>query len=238
MSGEFRTLHIEARGAGSRWLRVLPLKVALADRIPGNTLSLLRQFLEAHVLRQSARRSLMVALVLAGCGPASPAMTPQSNSAASGARPAVIQYHEGEKRFLRGGTAPLYIKVDPVNTGSRKLMLGASDIPPGDGIGLHRHLREDEIIIITRGTARIQLGRDVHTAGPGSAIFIPQGICIALTNIGSDTVSNFFVFSSPGFEQVLRAISSAPGEPPKVMTPEIRAAAFQQGHAVANPPDC
>ena len=182
-------------------------------------------------------RSVAMSLILAGCGPASPAKTPQPTVAASGARPAVIQYHEGEKRLLRG-TAPLYIKVDPISTGSRKLMLGASDIPPGDGIGLHRHLREDEIIIITRGTARIQLGKDIHTAGPGSAVFIPQGICIAVTNIGTDTVSNFFVFSSPGFEQVLRALSSAPGEPPKVMTPEVRAAAFRQGHAVANPPDC
>lgn len=194
-------------------------------------------FLEAQMLRKHERRRAMLVLVLAGCGPGSPATTPQS-TAPSGARPAVIQYHEGEKRFLRGGVAPLYIKVDPTSTGSRKLMLGASDIPPGDGIGLHRHLREDEIIIITRGTARVQLGRAMHTAGPGSAIFIPQGICIALTNVGTDTVSNFFVFSAPGFEEVLRAVSSAPGEPPKTITPEIRAEAFRQGHAVSNPPDC
>ena len=183
-------------------------------------------------------RIVVLSLALAGCGPPSSATMPHPGTASPGARPAVIQYHEGEKRFLRGGTAPLYIKVDPASTGSRRLMLGASDIPPGDGIGLHRHLREDEIIIITRGTARVQLGRDIHTAGPGSAIFIPQGICIAVTNVGTDTVSNFFVFSSPGFEQVLRAISSAPGEPPRTMTPEVRAAAFRQGHAVANPPDC
>ena len=180
----------------------------------------------------------MMFLVLSGCRPAPPAMTAHTAAAAGPVRPAVIQYTEGEKRFLRGGRAPLYIKVDPGSTGSQKLMLGASDIPPGDGIGLHRHLREDEIIIITRGTARVQLGREIHMASPGTAIFIPQGICIALTNVGSDTVSNFFVFSSPGFEQVLRAVSSAPGEPPKVMTPELRAAAFRQGHAVADPPDC
>ena len=188
--------------------------------------------------RKCPQCPVIMLLALAGCAPASPATTSQPGTAASAARPAVIQYHEGEKRFLRGGRAPLYIKVDPISTGSRKLMLGASDIPPGDAIGLHRHLREDEVIIITRGTARVQLGSNTHTAGPGSAVFIPQGVCIGVTNVGSDTVSNFFVFSSPGFEQVLRAISSAPGEPPKVITPEIRAAAFKHGHAVSNPPDC
>jgi hypothetical protein len=59
-----------------------------------------------------------------------------------------------------------------------------------------------------------------------------------VTNVGKDTLSNFFVFSSPGFEQVLRAVSSAPGEPPKTITPEMRKSAFHEGHAVANPTDC
>jgi quercetin dioxygenase-like cupin family protein len=153
-------------------------------------------------------------------------------------RPAVIQAGEGEKRFLRGGVAPLFIKVDAHSTGSQRLMMGASDLPPGDAIGVHRHLREDEIIVITRGTARIQLGREFFSAGAGATVFIPQGTCIGLINVGTDTLSNFFVFSSPGFERALRAISSAPGDAPKTVTPEARAAAFREGHAVANPSDC
>lgn len=62
----------------------------------------------------------------------------------AGPRPAVIGPTEGERRFLRGGTAPLLIKVDPVTSGSRRMVLGSSDLPPGDAIGLHRHLREDD----------------------------------------------------------------------------------------------
>jgi quercetin dioxygenase-like cupin family protein len=153
-------------------------------------------------------------------------------------RPAVIPAGGGEKRFLRGGTAPLFIKVDPANTGSRRMMLGFSDLPPGDAIGVHRHLQEDEIIVITRGTARVQLGKQFTTAGAGATVFIPQGTCIGLTNIGSDTLSNFFVFSSPGFELALRAVSSAPGEPAKLLTPQLRQAAFHDAHAVADPSDC
>jgi oxalate decarboxylase/phosphoglucose isomerase-like protein (cupin superfamily) len=99
-------------------------------------------------------------------------------------------------------------------------------------------LREDEIIFITRGTARIQLGSQQYSAGPGDAVFIPQGTCIAVTNIGADTLSNTFVFSSPGFEQVLRAVSTLPGEPPTVLSAAERAAAFHTGHAEAGPTDC
>jgi quercetin dioxygenase-like cupin family protein len=150
----------------------------------------------------------------------------------------VIRPAEGERRFLRGGTAPLLIKVDPITTGSRRMVLASSDLPPGDAIGVHRHLREDEIILVTRGTARVQLGKEVHTAGAGTTVFIPQGTCIALTNAGRDTFSMVFVFSSPGFERVLRELSSLPGEPPKPLSAEKREAAFQRGHAEAGSTDC
>ena len=153
-------------------------------------------------------------------------------------RPAVIPADGGEKRFLRGGTAPLLLKVDPVNTGSRRMVMGSSDLPPGDAIGLHRHLQEDEIIVITRGTARVQLGKEFVTASAGATVFIPQGTCIGVTNVGADTLSNFFVFSSPGFERALRAVSSAPGEPTKALTPQLRHSAFHDAHAVADPSDC
>jgi Mannose-6-phosphate isomerase len=153
-------------------------------------------------------------------------------------RPVVIPADGGEKRFLRGGTAPLLLKVDPINTGSRRMVLGSSDLPPGDAIGVHRHLQEDEIIVITRGTARVQLGNRFVTASAGATVFIPQGTCIGVTNVGADTLSNFFVFSSPGFERALRAVSSAPGEPPKPLTPQLRRSAFHDAHAVANPSDC
>ena len=153
-------------------------------------------------------------------------------------RPAVIGAAEGEQRFLRGGTAPLLIKVDPVTTGSQRLVLGSSDLPPGDAIPVHRHLQEDEIILITRGTARVQLGSERYTAVAGATVFIPQGTCIAIANAGTDTLTNVFIFSSPGFEQVLREVSSRAGAPPKTMSPAERAAAFHRGHAEAGPIDC
>ena len=145
---------------------------------------------------------------------------------------------EGERRLLRGGAALLLIKVDPVTTGSRRMVLGSSDIPPGDAIPVHRHMREDEIILVLHGTARVQLGTRQYTVGAGGTVFIPQGTCIAVANVGADTLTNVFIFSSPGFEQVLRDVSSPEGAPAKAVSPAERAAAFHRGHAVAGPTDC
>ena len=153
-------------------------------------------------------------------------------------RPAMIGAGEGERRLLRGGAAPLLIKVDPVTTGSQRMVLGSSDLPPGDAIPVHRHLREDEIILITRGTAKVQLGARQYTADAGATIYIPQGTCIAVSNTGADTLTTVFIFSSTGFEKVLREVSSPEGAPVKVVSPTERAAVFHQGHAEANPTEC
>jgi quercetin dioxygenase-like cupin family protein len=169
-------------------------------------------------------------------GTRSAAITP--NTSLPAPHPAVIAASDGERRFLRGGEATLLIKIDPVTTGSQRMVLGSSDLPPGDAIGMHRHLQEDEILMVFRGNAEVQLAGRKYVAGPGGAIYIPQGTCVAVANAGRDTLTTYFVFSSPGFEQVLREVSSLPGEPPKRLSPSERVAAFHRGHAVANPADC
>ena len=178
--------------------------------------------------------SLALAWPITGCGPRSVDGTPEL----SRAKPSIIGATEGERRFLRGGKTPMLIKVDPVTTGSRRMVLATSDLPPGDSIGVHRHLSEDEIILVTRGMAEVQLGKDKYTATQGSTVFIPQGTCIAVTNVGQDTFSIAFVFSSPGFERVLRELSSPQGARPKPYTQAARVAAFQRGHAEAGSIDC
>ena len=187
-------------------------------------------------MRESTLLGIILPAALAGCRPGPPADTAERD--APSPRPSVIGPAEGERRLLRGGTSPLLIKVDPLTTGSSRLVMATSDLPPGDSIAVHRHLREDEIIFVTRGTGRVQLGKERYDAGPGATVFIPEGTCIAVANAGRDTFSIAFVFSSPGFEQVLRELSSRPGEPPKPFTPEKRKAAFERGHAEAAPPDC
>src|SRR5438132_11690964 len=109
----------------------------------------------AHPLRSTSRltmpflaHALVGSMVLAiAChSPASQANGARSATNAPQAiptppRPAVIALAEGERRYLRGGEALLLIKIDPVTTGSQRMVLGSSDLPAGDAIGMHRHLQ-------------------------------------------------------------------------------------------------
>src|SRR5436309_15320172 len=117
--------------------------------------------MSAHPLRSPRRITVrLLARVLAGSIGVAIACRPPASGAGSATnhtqatptppRPAVIALAEGERRFLRGET-PLLIKIDPVNTGSQRMVLGSSDLPAGDAIGMHRPLQEDEILLVLGG---------------------------------------------------------------------------------------
>ena len=46
--------------------------------------------------------------------------------------------------------------------------------------------------------------REVHA---GATVFIPADASISVTHIGSDVISVAFLFSAPGFEDLMRAVS-------------------------------
>jgi hypothetical protein len=50
----------------------------------------------------------------------------------------VLQADEGERMTRRWGL-PMTIKIDPVNGGSRQLLVGTEDLPPGQSIPVHKH---------------------------------------------------------------------------------------------------
>jgi hypothetical protein len=46
----------------------------------------------------------------------------------------------------------------------------------------------------------------------GSTVFIPANTWVSVANIGTDVISLAFAFSSPGFEEFMRAESVREGE--------------------------
>jgi mannose-6-phosphate isomerase-like protein (cupin superfamily) len=72
------------------------------------------------------------------------------------------------------GRKPIWIKVDPQTLGSRSFTVGMEDIPPGDSIGIHKHLQEDEIVFVHRGAVEVTLGDSTHSAQAGGLVFIPR----------------------------------------------------------------
>jgi quercetin dioxygenase-like cupin family protein len=127
-------------------------------------------------------------------------------------RPAVIARAEGEARMLQG-RKPIWIKVDPQTLGSQSFTVGMEDIPPGDSIGIHKHLQEDEIVFVHRGAVEVTLGDSIHDALAGGLVFIPRGTWIGFHTTGPDTATIVFMFNTPGFEKCLRFLSSPVGTP-------------------------
>ena len=111
------------------------------------------------------------------------------------------------------GRKPIWIEVDPLTLGSQTFTVGMEDMPPGDSIGVHKHLQEDEVVFVYRGRVNVNLGDSVQTAEAGGLVFIPRGTWIGFHVLGADTATIVFVFNTPGFEKSLRFLSSPVGTP-------------------------
>jgi len=148
-------------------------------------------------------------------------------------KPLLLEKNEGEQRIWRdpppGGFT---MKVSPKNNGSQHLVLGTEDLVPGDNIPRHKHLGQDEIVLIQAGTIHVRLGdqeRDLHAGGMA---FIPAYTWVSLTNDSTEPVSMVFLFSAPGFENHLRCESVPANEAATAMTPDERKQCDHQGHVI------
>jgi quercetin dioxygenase-like cupin family protein len=154
------------------------------------------------------------------------------------AKPLLLEKNEGELRTRRihtDNTAPassqFMLKVSPKNNASQHLVAGTEDLAPGAAITKHRHLVQDEIVLIHSGKAHVWLGdqeRDLHAGG---LVFIPANTWISLKNTGTEPVSLTFIFSAPGFEDTMRCNSVAASEIPTPITPEQQEECAHLGHS-------
>lgn len=146
-------------------------------------------------------------------------------------RPTVLARNEGEARMLQG-RKPIWIKVDPQTLGSRTLTVGMEDMPPGDSIGVHKHLQEDEVVFVHRGEVEVTLGESISQATAGAIVFIPRGTWIGFRVNGPDTATIVFAFNTPGFEKCLRLLSAPAGTTFVSPPAQIVAAARRECHQV------
>lgn len=154
------------------------------------------------------------------------------------AKPLLLEQSEGELRTRRIHTdasvpasSQFMLKVSPKNNGSEHLVAGTEVLPPGATLPRHRHLIQDEIVLIHTGTAHVWLGdqeRDLHAGG---LVFIPANTWITAKNIGNEPINLTFVFSAPGFEDTMRCNSVPAGETPTPITPEEQKNCAHLGHA-------
>jgi quercetin dioxygenase-like cupin family protein len=159
------------------------------------------------------------------------------SSAQSTTTPLLLEKNEGEQRLWRpepGEVDPggFILKVTPQSNGSRHLVVVTEDMPPGAIIPTHKHLEQDEIVYVVKGTVHAHVGdqeRDLHAGG---LVFIPERTWVTLKNVGPDTASIVAFFSAPGFEDHLRCESVPPNEKPTTITQAEENVCDHIGHVV------
>ena len=156
------------------------------------------------------------------------------------AQPLILEKNEGELRTRRVHTdkssvasSQFLLKVSPKNNGSQHLVAGTEEIAPGGRIAKHKHLIQDEILLVQSGTAHVWLGEREAEVHAGAMVFIPSDTWISLKNTGAETVGVVFIFSAPGFEETMRCNSVPANEKPTPLTPEQRKECAHIGHAVS-----
>jgi len=164
---------------------------------------------------------VVICAVLAGVAWSAVPVASNEASSVSSVTPLILEKNEGERRAWRpiegakGWDAlpgPFILKVDRRNGGSSHLVFVTEDVPPGAAIDRHRHPGADEIIYLQNGRARVRLGDRTKEVRGGATIFAPANTWIELTNIGTEPIHGVFVFSAPGFDDFMRAESTAEGE--------------------------
>ena len=193
--------------------------------------------------RGRPRISWCAAVASLALGSAVAARQPQNDGADTNAKPLIIEKNEGELRVRRipadSTSLPMsmpssefMLKVSPKNNSSQQLVLGTEEIPPGGRIRKHKHLQQDEILLIQTGTARVRVGdieREVHAGG---LVFLPRNMTIELENIGSGPIALVFIFSAPGFEDYMRCTSVPVGQERTTITREELQRCAHAGHVV------
>jgi len=161
------------------------------------------------------------------------APTDSSSFSGAGPKPLLLEKNEGELRIWRQFAPETFmIKVSPKNNASQHLVLAIEDLGPGDTIPTHKHLGQDEIVLIQTGTVHVRLGHQERNLHAGGLVFIPAYTWVNMKVIGSEPVSLVAIFSAPGFENHLRCASVPANEKPTPMTLADWKQCDHEGHVV------
>ena len=177
--------------------------------------------------------ALAATLIWVGVSQTRSAQSSPATSSQIAVKPLLLEKNEGERRIWREPPpGDFMLKVSPKNNGSQRLVFGTEDMSPGDEFPTHKHLGQDEILYIEKGTVHVHLGdqeRDLHAGG---TVFIPANTWVSVKNAGTETVSVVFAFSAPGFEDYMRCDSVPPNEKVTPLSPEEMKRCEREGHVI------
>jgi mannose-6-phosphate isomerase-like protein (cupin superfamily) len=100
------------------------------------------------------------------------------------------------------------VRIGSEATGGRLTLL-ENIVAPGAAAPMHFHYDADELFIVLAGQFRVTTGTEQIDAGPGSAVFAPQGAAHAFVNAGTVDARLLSVFVPGGMEAMFKEASKA-----------------------------
>lgn len=105
------------------------------------------------------------------------------------------------------------------------LYLVEGRMPPGSGVPLHRHSREDEIFHVLAGRVELTVGDDTREGGPGDVAYLPRGVAHAIRVVGDAEARVLnYVFPGANFEAFAKTLAAAGPAPTAARRAEVAAA--------------
>ena len=105
---------------------------------------------------------------------------------------------------------------EPLVTGAQRHSFGVTEVLPGGGHGRHNHPGAEEIIYVLSGEGEQMVDDQPPVRiGPGSCVFIPDGIYHSTYNVGNESMRLIIVYSPAGSERLLREIPGCRVLPPE-----------------------
>lgn len=127
--------------------------------------------------------------------------------------------NDAESYFVRENT-PLTIHISKKDN-IDSISICTEEVPPGNGIPVHKHLYADEIFYINNGSGIFLLEEEEIQIKAGSSAFVPKATWHGLKNTGTELLIFTFGFSPSGFEDYFRQVGTLKGLPFKPKPQEI-----------------
>ncbi len=129
----------------------------------------------------------------------------------SGFEGLVVNEDEGESIQMRDGTAIVRIKIAKTQ-GAQSISFLSESFRPGDALPVHKHLNEDELIFLHKGSGLLTLGERQYQIKEGTVAIVPKAIWHGLQNTGNGNIEMRFCYTPSGFEGFFREVGTPVGQ--------------------------
>jgi quercetin dioxygenase-like cupin family protein len=129
-------------------------------------------------------------------------------------QPVVVLPGSGEQLNIAGSQTFHKIKSKDTNSAFSVMEFVT---PPGKGVALHVHEREDELVYLLEGEIEVTLGNQKMKAVPGVMALLPRGVPHGFTNIGNKPCRLLDTILPGQFDNYFVELAAlyAVGEPPE-----------------------